>query len=42
VLPDGAGGFVHNAAIYLVDPHGRLARIYEPDAAEGAIAELGG
>jgi protein SCO1/2 len=42
VLPDGAGGFVHNAAIYLVDADGRLARIYDLDAAERAIAELGG
>jgi len=42
VLPDGAGGFIHNTAIYLVDAEGRLARIYDPDAAERAIAELGG
>jgi protein SCO1/2 len=42
VLTDGAGGFIHNAAIYLVDAEGRLARIYDPDAAERAIAELGG
>ena len=41
VLPDGAGGFIHNTAIYLVDAEGRLARIYDPDAAERAIAELG-
>ena len=40
VLPDGAGGFVHNAAIYLVDARGRLAHVYEADAAERAIAEL--
>ena len=42
VLPDSAGGFVHNAAISLVDAQGRLARVYDPDAAERAIAELGG
>ena len=42
VLPDSAGGFGHNAAIYLVDAQGRLARVYDPDAAERAIAELGG
>jgi protein SCO1 len=42
VLPDGAGGFVHNAAIYLIDADGRLARVYDPDAAEWAIAELSG
>ena len=40
VLPDGAGGFVHNAAIYLVDARGRLAHVYDADAAERAIAEL--
>jgi protein SCO1/2 len=39
-LPDGAGGFVHNAAIYLVDAEGRLAHVYDADAAERAIAEL--
>jgi len=42
VLPDGAGGFVHNAAIYLVDAEGRLTRVYDPEAAERAVAELGG
>jgi protein SCO1 len=40
VLPDGAGGFVHNATIYLVDAEGRLAHVYDADAAERAIAEL--
>ena len=39
VLPDGGGGFVHNAAIYLIDAQGRLAGVYDPDAAERAIAE---
>ncbi len=34
VLPDGTGGFVHNAAIHLVDPDGRLVRIV--DLGEGA------
>ena len=40
VLPDGAGGFVHNAAIYLVDAEGRLTHVYDADAAERAIAEF--
>jgi len=40
VLPDGAGGFVHNAAVYLVDAKGRLAHVYDADAEERAIAEL--
>jgi protein SCO1 len=42
VLPDGAGGFVHNAAIYRLDPGGRVAGIYDPDAAARALAEIGG
>jgi protein SCO1/2 len=42
VLPDGAGGFVHNAAIYRVDAEGRLVRVYDPDAADRAIADLAG
>ena len=42
VLPDGAGGFVHNAAIYRVDADGRLARVYDPVAADRAIADLAG
>jgi protein SCO1/2 len=42
VLPDGAGGFVHNAAIYRVDADSRLARVYDPVAADQAIADLAG
>lgn len=41
-LPDGAAGFVHNAAIYLVDADGRLAHIYAPDQGAEALAALGG
>ena len=29
VIPDGEGGFIHNAAIYVVDPRGRLASILD-------------
>jgi protein SCO1 len=29
VIPDGLGGYTHNAAIYLVDPEGRLADIFD-------------
>lgn len=29
VLPDGEGGFVHNAAIHVLDREGRLAMIYD-------------
>jgi len=37
VIPDGAGGFVHNAALHLVDPRGRLVAIF--DAGDGRRAE---
>jgi protein SCO1/2 len=29
VIPDGAGGFIHNAALQLVDPQGRLVEILD-------------
>jgi protein SCO1/2 len=29
VIPDGAGGFVHNAALHLVDGQGRLKAIFD-------------
>jgi protein SCO1/2 len=29
VIADGFGGYVHNAAIYLVDPEGRLVEIFD-------------
>jgi protein SCO1/2 len=32
VIPDGLGGFVHNAAIAVVDPEGRLVAIMDWDA----------
>jgi protein SCO1/2 len=32
VIPDQFGGFVHNAAIYLVDRRGRLVRILDAEA----------
>ncbi|WP_347265878.1 SCO family protein [Paracoccus sp. (in: a-proteobacteria)] len=38
VLPDGYGGFVHNAAIHVVDARGRLVRILDSDATEAALA----
>ena len=31
-IPDGLGGFVHNAAIAVVDPEGRLVAIMDWDA----------
>jgi protein SCO1/2 len=33
-VPDGVGGFVHNAAIHVVDSRGRLARIFDVDQVE--------
>ena len=32
VIPDGAGGFQHNAAVHLLDAEGRLARVLDADA----------
>ena len=40
VVPDGAGGFVHNAAISLVDAGGRISRILDPEPAPRLLAEL--
>lgn len=31
VLPDGRGGFIHNAAFYLIDRRGRVVRIVDQD-----------
>lgn len=38
VIPDGAGGFVHNAAIHVIDRQGRLIRIFDIDAWPEALA----
>ncbi len=43
VIPDGAGGFDHNAALHLVDPSCRLSRILDYDNisdAEKAVRAL--
>ncbi|MGD9597131.1 MAG: SCO family protein [Steroidobacteraceae bacterium] len=37
-IPDGFGGYVHNAAILVVDPAGRLVRVLDADDAHGAAA----
>lgn len=37
VIPDGAGGWVHNAALHVVDPHGRLVRIVDMADGEAAL-----
>lgn len=38
VIPDGMGGFIHNDAVYVIDAHGRLARILAPDAPAELVA----
>ncbi|GAB3093361.1 SCO family protein [Lysobacter terrae] len=40
VLPDGAGGYTHNGALFLVDRHGRLFDALDPDAADQAYVRL--
>ncbi|MFO1349844.1 MAG: SCO family protein [Gammaproteobacteria bacterium] len=39
VIPDGFGGFQHNAAIHVLDRQGRLARILDYDAPDAELAE---
>jgi protein SCO1/2 len=41
-LPDGMGGFVHNAGLYLVDRHGRLSAVFELEDTAAARAALDG
>ena len=42
VIPDGFGGFVHNAGLYLVDAEGRLTAVFDPDDTKGLRAALAG
>ena len=37
VIDDGLGGYTHNAAVHIVDPHGRLAAIFDADDVDGAV-----
>lgn len=39
-IPDGFGGYVHNAAIAVVDPSGRLVSIFDWDASAEAVTWL--
>jgi protein SCO1 len=45
VIPDGLGGYTHNAAIHVVDPQGRLIEIVDPGqsdlAARTVLQKLG-
>ena len=38
VVPDGVGGWVHNAALHVVDPGGKLVRIVDITDGETALA----
>jgi protein SCO1 len=38
VIPDGANGFQHNAALHVVSADRRLVRVLDLDDAEGAVA----
>lgn len=40
VIPDGKGGFVHNAGLYLVDAGGRLTAVFDAEDSEGLRAAL--
>jgi protein SCO1/2 len=40
VLPDGLGGYSHNAALFLVDRKGRVARAYDIDKPDEVLADL--
>lgn len=42
VIPDGRGGFVHNAGLYPVDPTGRLTAVFDPDDVEGVLSAFAG
>lgn len=37
VIPDGMGGFMHNAATLVVDPAGRLVGVFDWDDSAGAL-----
>lgn len=39
VIPDGMGGFIHNGAVYLVNPSGRLARVLDAEAPPQQVRE---
>lgn len=39
VLPDGLGGYTHNAALFLIDRDGHLARAYDIDRPDLALAD---
>lgn len=40
VIPDGIGGYTHNAALYLIGPDGRVRAIFDAGNAPAVLAEL--
>jgi len=40
VIPDGSGGFVHNAALHVVDRHGKLRGIFDIGEEAQALATV--
>ena len=38
VIDDGRGGYEHNAALLVIDPHGRLVRIFDEADSAAALA----
>ncbi len=40
VVPDGLGGYVHNTAIHVVDPQGRIVDILDLGAPEAVVQSL--
>ena len=38
VLPDGLGGYAHNAALFVIDGQGRLSQAYDVDRPDIALA----
>lgn len=40
VLPDGLGGYSHNAALFLIDGAGRIVRAYDVDRPDHVLADL--
>ena len=40
VIPDGTGGFEHNAALHLVDPAGKLSAVHDLSDLPGVLAHL--
>ncbi len=39
VIPDGLGGYSHNAALFRIDEHGKLVKAYDIDRPDLALAD---